>query len=111
LAAGDLGTGAGLRAALEGAGRLLVISPLGPRLAEMEAAIVDAAARAGVRHAVKLSTLGVAEQGGGPQQRQYALHRASERRLERSGMAWTHLRPGPFMQNLLAQAPGVAAGG
>jgi len=113
LAVGDLETAAGLRAALEGAERVLVIAPLGPRLAEMEAALVDAAARAGVRHAVKLSTLGVAERadGGGPEPRQYRLHREPERRLERSGMAWTHLRPGPFMQNLLAQAPGVAAGG
>jgi uncharacterized protein YbjT (DUF2867 family) len=80
----------------------------------MEAALIDAAANAGVRHVAKLSTLGVAEAGGSaeaPEPRQYPLHRASERRLEGSGMAWTHLRPGPFMQNLLAQAAPVAASG
>jgi uncharacterized protein YbjT (DUF2867 family) len=114
LAVGGFGSPASLRGALDGAERMLVIAPMGPRLAEMEAALVDAGARAGVRRVVKLSSLGVLEPpgpDGAPEPRQYPLHRQSERLLERSGMAWTHLRPGPFMQNLLAQAASIAGEG
>ncbi|MDX6647087.1 MAG: hypothetical protein QOK40_2814 [Miltoncostaeaceae bacterium] len=114
LAVGDFARPASLRAALAGVDRVLLVAPLGPRLAEMEAALVAAASGAGVRHVVKLSTLGVTERpgpDGAPEPRQYPLHRRSERLLERSGMAWTHLRPGPFMQNLLGQAAAIAGDG
>jgi (4-alkanoyl-5-oxo-2,5-dihydrofuran-3-yl)methyl phosphate reductase len=114
LAVADYGDAAGLRAAMRGGRRLLMVAALGPRLAEQEAALMDAAAGAGVRHVVKLSTLGVVEPpvaGERAEPRPYPLHRASERRLERSGLDWTHLRPGPFMQNLLGQAAAIAAEG
>jgi uncharacterized protein YbjT (DUF2867 family) len=114
LAVAEYADAAGLRAAMRGGQRLLLVAPLGPRLAEQEDALVDAALRAGVRHVVKLSTLGVVERpvaGERTEPRQYPLHRASERRLERAGLDWTHLRPGPFMQNLLGQAAAIAAEG
>jgi uncharacterized protein YbjT (DUF2867 family) len=104
-----------LRAALAGIDRLFLISPLTPRLAEQERNVIDAAARAGVGHVVKLSTLGVLGSVDGlslvPEPRQYPLHRLGEGRLERSGMAFTHLRPGPFMQNVLSFAPQIASEG
>jgi uncharacterized protein YbjT (DUF2867 family) len=110
-AVGDLDDPPSLDRALAGVDRMLLIAPLGPELERREAAAIAAASRAGVRRVVKLSTIGVAERGPGPEPRPYPAHRASERRLEESGLAWTHLRPGPFMQNLLAQAPAVRATG
>lgn len=103
-----------LRAALTGIERLFLISPLTPRLADQERNMIDAAARAGVEHVVKLSTLGVLRDVDGPsspEPRQYPLHRLGEVRLERSGMAFTHLRPGPFMQNVLSFTPQIASEG
>lgn len=114
LVAGDYERPETIQPALAGIDRLFLISPLTPRLADLEGNMVDAAARAGVEHVVKLSTLGVLRGIGGhssPEPRQYPLHRLSEGRLERSGMAFTHLRPGPFMQNVLSFAPQIAGEG
>ena len=49
----------------------------------------------GVRHIVKQSVMGAAEEA-------YSLakiHRPVERAIERSGLSWTFLRPNSFMQN------------
>jgi len=62
---------------------------------QREIAAVDAARNAGVRHLVKLSVWGAGEDD-------FMIgreHRAVEREIERSGMAWTFLRPNGFMQN------------
>lgn len=102
-----------LEEAFTGAERVFVVAPLVPQLDELEGRAFEAAARAGVRHVVKLSTAGVAQSVAGAAEvpRQYPLHRRSEERLEQSGLAFTHLRPGPFMQNTLNFAPSVAADG
>jgi uncharacterized protein YbjT (DUF2867 family) len=100
-----------LRAGLDGARKLFLAVPLLPELAAMEIHLIDAAAAAGVRHIVKLSTLGVGPAVRPGEPRQYALHRASEAHLERSGVAFTHLRPGPFMQNMLQVAPSLLRSG
>ena len=58
---------------------------------------VDAAKAAGVRHIVKQSVQGAAEES-------YSLaniHRPVEKAIENSGLAWTFLRPNSFMQNTL----------
>lgn len=109
LVVGDYTDPDSLAAAFEGVDRLFLVAPLTPRLAELEGHAVDAAEQAGVRHVVKLSTAGVTQGDGGP--RQYPLHRGSEEHLERSGLAYTHLRPGPFFQNTLNFAPSIAAEG
>lgn len=98
---------ASLRAALGGAEKLFLAAPLVPELAQMEINLIDAAAAAGVRHIVKLSTLAVHAR----LPRHSALHRASEGHLERSGVAFTHLRPAPFMQNMLQFAPSLLKSG
>jgi uncharacterized protein YbjT (DUF2867 family) len=60
-----------------------------------------AASRAGVRHIVRLSgSFMVREQHG---IRFDEWHHQAELDLERSGLAWTHLHPSYFMQNLLIQ--------
>lgn len=85
-----------LAAALDGATRLLMLSP-GPNVPAQDAALIDAAVRAGVSHVVMVSSLGVdlgGIAGGGP-------HIPGEARLRESGLAWTLLRPSEFMTNAL----------
>jgi uncharacterized protein YbjT (DUF2867 family) len=111
---GDFDDPSSLALAMKGVKRVLLLAPLGPRLAEHEANTVDAAVAAGVVHVVKISTLGVtqvAEAGDARVPRQYPLHRQSEERLERSGLAYTHLRAAPFMQNTLNFAPSIKSDG
>jgi uncharacterized protein YbjT (DUF2867 family) len=58
---------------------------------------VDEAKRAGVQRIVKLSVFGAAEEGF-----TFARwHRAVEKHIEASGLAWTFLRPNGFMQNVV----------
>lgn len=111
---GDYQRPATLLAALQDVDRVFLVAPLVPQLANLERNAVDAAVQAGVRHIVKLSTAGVAQAtnaGSSSVPRQYPLHRRAEEQLERSGIAFTHLRPGPFMQNTLNFAPSIAAEG
>jgi len=59
--------------------------------------LVAAAKAAGVKRIVKLSVWGAADEG-------FAFgrwHRAVERAIEASGLAWTFLRPNGFMQNVV----------
>ena len=110
---GDLGDQASVVSAFEGAHCVFLVAPLVPELEELEGHAIDAALNAGVQRVVKLSTAGVAQAqaGVGTVPRQYPLHRRSEERLERSGVGYTHLRPGPFMQNTLNFAPSVVDDG
>ncbi len=111
---GDFGSPEMLGPALSGIQRVFLVAPLVPHLADLEGRLIDAAQRAGVTHLVKLSTLGVAQTAHGgdlAEPRQYPLHRRSEQRLEASGLAYTFLRPGPFMQNLMNFAPSIAKEG
>ncbi len=62
---------------------------------EGETNVVRAAKAAGVRRIVKLSVFGAAEEEFGFAR----THRPVEREIERSGLAWTFLRPASYMQN------------
>lgn len=74
---------------------ILLIAPPGePRLAELLAPAVDAAAAAGVEHLVFISAMGVDANETLPL-------RQVERRIEASGIPHTILRPNWYMQNLL----------
>ena len=56
---------------------------------------LEAAKSAGVKHIVKQSVMGADEES-------YSLaniHRPIEKAIERSGLAWTFLRPNSYMQN------------
>ncbi len=101
LVRGDHSRSDTLPRALEGVTRLFLLTPTSMEHDAAEARLVDAGMAAGVRHAVKLSVLAADEPGAGAYAR---CHRSSERHLEQSGLAWTHLRPGPFMQNVFAVA-------
>ncbi len=94
--------------ALDGVETLFLLSPAGDRdMADAQVRVVDAAAAAGVRRIVKLSSIGADEDG---EARIIRAHRDVERHIEASGVAWTHLRPHWFMQNELGAAPAVADG-
>jgi uncharacterized protein YbjT (DUF2867 family) len=75
-----------------------------PDMARLQITAIDVAARAGVEHVVKLSALGASDHSKLPIGR---AHYETEAALVASGMRWTILRPHVFMQNLLAQAPGI----
>lgn len=80
-------------AALHGIDRVFLLRP--PQLARPRRdfdPFIAAMRRAGVRHVAFLSVRGADRNPLLP-------HRGIEKRLERSGMAWTHLRPNDFMQN------------
>jgi uncharacterized protein YbjT (DUF2867 family) len=98
-----------LSAALNGVDRVLLISSGNERMIEAQCMFIDAAKSAGVRHIVKFSG---AEFGIGFNQRNFRftrMHEDIERYLERSGLAWTHLRPNQFMQVYLREAPTIVA--
>lgn len=96
-----------LRAAFEGSTQLFLAMANGPRQAELENNVIDAAAACGVQHVVKLSapaaepTSPVAVSRG---------HRQVEEHLAATGMTATLLRPYAFMQKLLLNAPAIARG-
>jgi uncharacterized protein YbjT (DUF2867 family) len=65
---------------------------------EMCNRFVDQAKQAGVKHIVKLSAFGCDMEPGILLGR---AHRAVEKYVEASGLAWTFLRPNNFMQNFI----------
>ncbi len=80
--------------ALRGVDRVFLLRP--PKLARARrdfGPFVAAMLRAGVQRVAFLSVRGA---GGNP----LLPHHGIERLLERSGFAWTHLRPNDFLQNL-----------
>jgi len=84
-----------LRAAFQGCDQLFLLGPNAANQPELERNAVEAAKAAGVRHIVKQSVMGAAQES-------YSLakvHRPGEKAIESSGLAWTFLRPNSFMQN------------
>jgi uncharacterized protein YbjT (DUF2867 family) len=96
--AGDLSDPSGLDVALHGATRLFLLSPFDARAVEMQLGVLEAARRVGVRHVVKLSALGAGTTGPAF----LTDHHRIEKAIEESGLAFTHLRPNGFFQNLAA---------
>ena len=84
-----------LLAAFDACDTLFLLAPNALNQTDLELNAVEAAKAAGVRHIVKQSAKGAAEEA-------YSLariHRPVERAIETSGLAWTFLRPNSFMQN------------
>lgn len=91
--------------ALQGVDKLFLLSSGGTG---REAAVVDAAKKAGVSHIVKLSVWD-AEKNGFEFGR---IHREIEKRIEASGVSWTFLRPNSFMQNFVdSHGPAIRSQG
>ncbi len=84
--------------AFTGADQVFLLSPVSDKEPEYGTGAAAAARRAGVRHIVKLSVIGADAEPGLAIAR---LHRATERAIEHSGIAWTMLRPTFFAQNFI----------
>jgi uncharacterized protein YbjT (DUF2867 family) len=85
-------------AALKGIDRLFVMTGYSVAMTHQTKTITDAAADAGVGHIVHLGIFG----NGCSTDPHFAWHELVERYIEGSGVAWTHLHPHMFMENLLS---------
>jgi uncharacterized protein YbjT (DUF2867 family) len=91
----DLNDVESLARAMHGIQKIYFATPLVPNMIELSSSIIRAAQSAGVKHLVKLS-------GGGAEIELDAMarwHRAVEKEMEQSGIAYTFLRSNSFMQN------------
>lgn len=86
-----------LRTAFKGCEELFLLGPNTIDQTQLELNAVEAAKAAGIRHIVKQSVMGAAEEAFSLA----LIHRPVERTIESSGMAWTFLRPNSFMQNVV----------
>ena len=102
--AADLRDAASLRAALDGAEQLFLLTPHGPDQDLLEASAIDAARAASVGRIVKISG-GAPSLGPNGASSTAVAHWRSERRIEDSGLRFCFLRPSFLMQNLLAMTP------
>ena len=89
--------------ALSGIDRIFLSTGYTVAMVHESKTIVDAAADAGVKFIVHLGVFG----NGRLTYAYGAWHEMVERYIEGSGVAWTHLHPHFFMDNLLAAAPVV----
>ena len=89
-------------AALEGIEKVCLISPglKGYHTAEVKR-FIGLAAKAGVRHVVRVSIVWAAD----PEVTFGRWHAEIEHTLQASGMAWTVLRPQPLMDNFVSYTP------
>jgi uncharacterized protein YbjT (DUF2867 family) len=94
--------------ALQGIERALMISSANPQMVETQCTFIDAAKKAGVSHIVKFSGAESGVDFNVNNFRFALMHEEVERYLERSGIAWTHLRPSQFMQVYLRELPTIA---
>ena len=103
---GDMGQIAQMEAALEGVSKLFLLSPLDPTMPALQQQVIELAKQTGVQQVVKLSVENADAQSNLSVNR---WHGEVEQFLAASGLAWTNLQPGYFMQNLLMSAPTIRA--
>src|SRR6266404_3955985 len=97
-----------LAEALHDIDRAMLISSSAPDMLDVQSNFINAARKAGVKHVVKLSGI-MPELDSGF--RFARMHGEIEKRLEASGMAFTHLRAGEFMPAYFRQVPAIVAKG
>ena len=95
---GDFARPESLDAALAGIERVFLASFDSPDQANLQGNVLTAAKRHGVRHIVRISTMGAHELR---HLSFFDWHYECEQQLEDSGLAFTHLRPHWVMQNFL----------
>ncbi len=101
---GDLTDGAFVKSALDGVSKAMLVMPNIEQQLELETAFVDAAAAAGLKHFVYLSSLESVPENENPITQ---MHVATEEHLRKSGLPWTMVRPTFFMQLFLAFSKGI----
>ncbi|MGI2904483.1 NmrA family NAD(P)-binding protein [Tolypothrix sp. VBCCA 56010] len=87
--------------ALAGVDRLFLLTGYTVAMLVQSKTLIDAAKKAGVQHIVHLGIFGEWD----CTDPHFAWHQMIERYIEASGIAWTHLHPNYFMENLLGIAP------
>ena len=105
---GDMARPGTLSGPLSGVDRAMLISSSDASMLEVQSNFIDAAKAAGVEHVVKLS--GIMPEVDSPF-RFARMHGEIEQKLERSGMAFTHLRAGEFMHSYFRQVPAIVGRG
>ncbi len=105
---GDMARPETLAAPLRGIDRAILISSSDPAMLDVQTNFIMAAKQAGIGHVVKLS-------GIIPELtslfRFARMHGEAEKRLEASGVPFTHLRAGEFMHSYFRQVPSILARG
>lgn len=101
---GDVADDAVLAQDLQGVERALLVMPNGEDQLKLEKRFTEQAARAGVQHLIKLSSL---ESVPGSTTPFTQVHLASEQYIRDSGMNWTMIRPTFFTQTFLTSAPRI----
>ena len=101
VAVGDLDVPETLGKALAGVSSVILVSPAVPA---QEINVIDAAARAGASHVVKITSKASADSPIARRRGQAAIEAA----LTASGLSWTMLRSNAYMQNFLMMAPAIA---
>jgi uncharacterized protein YbjT (DUF2867 family) len=84
-----------IRAALKGVEQVFLVGPPTEKLPALERQAVDQIRQSAVRHLVKLSAM------GGREAMYPRLHADSEDYIEKTGVAYTFIRPNGFMQNFV----------
>ena len=106
LVQADLGDGASIEAGLQGCDKLFLLSGHSPVMVEQQLNAVNAAKAAGVKHIVKLSGGSFIIKEDTPAMIGRG-HWQIEQEIRKSGLDWTFLRPGFFMQNFLNMAEAI----
>lgn len=102
----DLADRAGMEKALKGVDSVFVVTGHNPEADKQQINILEAAKAAGARYFVKVSG-GKAVVGPNVESVVGRGHYAIEEAIKKSGLKWTILRPGLFMQNTFAQAASI----
>ena len=101
---GDLGNSESLAPALFRADKAMLISSSNPEMEDVQINFIETAKKFNLNHIVKLS--GIIADINSPF-RYARMHAEIERRLENSGISFTHLRAGEFMQSYFRQVPNI----
>ncbi|MGH3620834.1 MAG: NAD(P)H-binding protein [Sciscionella sp.] len=104
---GDLARPETVEAALDGVSSVFLVWPF--LTADAAPAVLDVVRRH-ARHVVYLSSMGGSD-GRGGKTAAAGFHADMERLIEKSGLAWTFLRPSGFAANTLGWAAQIRAGG
>ena len=84
--------------------KLYLVPPTLPAWDRVQLGLIETARKAGVKHVVRLSAIGVSADAPSMSS---SFHWQGERALEQSGMAFTHVRANSFFQNCLLDAPTI----
>src|SRR5258706_9431410 len=105
---GDMENPETLSSSLQGVERAMLISSSDARMLQVQSNFIEAAQKARVKYVVKLS--GIMPELDSPF-RYARMHGEIEKRLESSGMAFTHLRAGEFFTAYFRRVPLIVAKG